>query len=52
MSWEQLLSIVREQRAEVAFELQRGPIACPTDGTPLQTGPDGRLYCPFDGWRP
>lgn len=24
---------------------------CPNDGTQLKTGPDGALYCPFDGWR-
>ncbi len=25
---------------------------CPNDGETLQQGPDGRLFCPFDGWRP
>ena len=28
------------------------PVACPTDGEPLEEGPDGELFCPFDGWRP
>lgn len=52
MSWNQLHSILAEQRAQAAYELQRGPIDCPNDGEPLQTGPDGHLFCPFDGWRP
>lgn len=27
------------------------PSACPEDGVPLQVGPNGELYCPFDGWQ-
>jgi uncharacterized Zn finger protein (UPF0148 family) len=52
MSWQQLLSIYQEARDEVAAEQSRTPTACPNDGEPLLTGPDGGLYCPFDGWRP
>lgn len=28
------------------------PTACPNDGEPLTEGPDGHLFCRFDGWRP
>ena len=45
MSWEQLLTIVKE-RPEV-----NPPVACPNDGTPLQPAPGGVLHCPFDGWQ-
>lgn len=27
------------------------PVACPNDGEPLRTGPDGILFCPYDGWQ-
>ena len=51
-SWYGLQEIVAEWRADVAAEVARGFVACPNDGEPLKTGPDGRLYCPWDGWRP
>lgn len=52
MSWETLIAIKRE-----AEELDRRkddpPTACPNDGEPLESGPDGTLHCRFDGfvWR-
>lgn len=52
MAWEQLLSIIQDAQAELDAERATPPIACPNDGEPLRTGPDGQLYCPFDGWRP
>lgn len=27
------------------------PLACPNDGEPLSLGPNGVLYCTFDGWQ-
>lgn len=51
MSWEQLLAILHEQVEDVDQERSRRPSACPNDGTPLETAPDGSLHCPFDGWR-
>jgi hypothetical protein len=50
MSWWQLSS-TSELNAQYAQE-DAEAIACPNDGEPLLTGPDGFLYCKFDGWRP
>ena len=52
MSWQQLLDILHEQSDEIERQKHEDPVACPNDGEPLQTGPDGRLFCRFDGWRP
>lgn len=48
MGWQQLLDIYREARDSAGEEGRCE--ACPNDGEPLLEGPDGRLYCPFDGW--
>ena len=50
MSWEQLLSIAREAADELRAERTRPPIACPNDGEPLVSGPNGTLHCRFDGY--
>lgn len=47
MSWYQLLAM----QAEAADARLAPLVACPNDGEPLRTGPDGQLYCPFDGER-
>lgn len=52
MSWEQLLAITQERDALYREERARPPIACPNDGEPLISGPQGQLRCPFDGWEP
>lgn len=52
MSWEQLISIRREQAEVIASQLAAEPVACPNDGEPLTQGPDGDLFCKYDGWRP
>jgi hypothetical protein len=51
-SWYQLLSIYRSAADDLRAEQTTPPQACPNDGQPLQTGPDGELFCLFDGWRP
>lgn len=51
-SWYQLLDILREAEDIARAEASRPPAACPNDGEPLAAGPDGRLFCVFDGWRP
>jgi hypothetical protein len=46
--WYGLLAIVTEAR-----ERAREPeTACPNDGEPYTTGPDGAPFCRFDGYRP
>jgi hypothetical protein len=50
MSWEELRSIQRDVAAEFLAEQSRPPLDCPA-GDPLTTGPDGVLFCTFDGWR-
>lgn len=52
MAWEQLLDIIADARAEAVEERSQPPQACPNDGEPLRGGPDGQLYCLFDGWQP
>lgn len=50
MGWEQLLDIAREAADLAAQEAASPPVACPQDGEPLLTGPNGVLYCRFCGW--
>lgn len=52
MSWYTYGAIVDEAIGFARDEASRPPTACPNDGEPLRTGPDGELYCPYDGWRP
>jgi hypothetical protein len=52
VSWDQLRGIIADARAQVAYEAAAYPVACPNDGEPLLVGPDGRKFCPFDGYRP
>lgn len=51
MSWEQYLSIAREAAQLRAEDRNRPPASCPNDGEPLTAGPDGSLFCKFDGFR-
>jgi uncharacterized Zn finger protein (UPF0148 family) len=50
VSWEQLIAMRREAAEERRAEATARPVACPNDGEPLVEGPDGRLFCPYDGW--
>lgn len=46
MSWDQLVSIKDEGLAYAAEERTEPPLACPYDGQPLLSTPDGSgLYC-------
>lgn len=51
MSWDSLRAIYREAVQERMAEDTRPKVACPNDGEPLLVGPDGKLFCPYDGWR-
>jgi hypothetical protein len=52
MSWETLRDVTREAAEYARQESTAPPTACPNDGERLRSGPDGHLFCPFDGWRP
>lgn len=52
MGWDQLLSILKDIRAEAEADAASDPVDCPRDGVRLETGPDGQLFCPWDNWRP
>lgn len=46
--WGSLLAVLDDARRTP----QPPEVACPNDGEPLTAGPDGRLFCRFDGYRP
>lgn len=48
-SWYGLVGIMSEA-ADIDQEDRTGvPMSCPNDNTALIGGPDGKLYCPWDG---
>lgn len=51
--WYDLLDILNRNRQYAAEQdvIDRAPTYCPNDQVTLRTGPDGSLYCPFDGYR-
>lgn len=51
MGWEQLRAVGKEAAELRDEDNRRRPTACPNDGEPLREGPDGQLFCIFDGWR-
>lgn len=50
--WYQLLDIWKEAKQIVMDDATMAPVACPNDGEPLLTGPNGELFCRYDGWTP
>lgn len=52
MGWYQLVQIVKNARDPQFRATAVEQMTCPRDGEPLQTGPDGGLFCRYDGWRP
>lgn len=52
MSWWTLVGIIQEARDIDAQAASTPPVECPNDYTPLKAGPDGKLFCPWDGWTP
>ena len=49
--WYGLLEIIKESAKIAESERTRPIVDCPECATPLQDGPNGQRYCPFDGWR-
>jgi len=51
MSWQQLLTIARQNEEWDRYWRAQQPRACPNDGTPLTaSASEGTLRCPHDGW--
>jgi hypothetical protein len=51
-SWYALISITDEARQYALQSRELALMACPNDGEPYRTGPDGQLFCPYDGYKP
>ncbi len=49
-SWYGLISVIRERNFLYEQSHSTPPTACPNDGEPLRSGPNGTRHCPFDGW--
>lgn len=50
--WWGLSAMIHATRSESEAARRTPPSACPFCGEPLRTGPDGGLFCLFDGWQP
>ena len=50
MSWRQFESIVTEAVMYVRREKTDPPLACPFDGEPLSSAPDGGLFCKWGNY--
>jgi len=48
--WYGLLAILNANYEEWKEFRERIPVACPHDGEPLTSGPNGEWFCKFDGW--
>lgn len=51
MAWETLRNLIEEQAEIEAVERSGVPTSCASCYTPLREGPDGGLFCPWDGVR-
>jgi len=49
MAWEQLQAMLQEARDIDQRDRSTPPTSCPNDSTALREGPNGTLYCPWDG---
>ena len=50
MGYEDLQAIYQRQEEDYREWLEEDPTECPKSGHALETGPNGELHCPFDGW--
>ncbi len=52
MSWDQMLDILVEAADWKSRERTEPPLACPYDGEPLKSSPNGgaELYCPLGNY--
>lgn len=51
MSWDQLSAMIQEAHDIDQEDRSSEPISCVSCYTPLKAGPDGGLFCPWDGLR-
>ena len=51
MAWQQLVDMIEEGRDLDRVNATKIPVECPNDYTALTNGPDGALFCPWDGWQ-
>lgn len=51
MGWEQIASMINENRAEAQRETNEPPVACPLDGAILNINPRGDRDCPMGNYR-
>lgn len=49
MAWEQLTGMIQEAADWVRAKESEPPAQCPYDQQPLAAGPDGTLFCPWQG---
>lgn len=49
MAWEQLTGMIREALDIDQKDRSTPPTSCPNDYTALVAGPDGTMFCPWDG---
>lgn len=49
MAWEQLTAMIQEAQDVVDKDRATPPTSCPNDHTALREGPEGKMYCPWDG---
>lgn len=48
--WYGLLALLEDAEIQRREFRERDPVACPHDGEPLTSGPNGEWFCRFDGW--
>lgn len=51
MGYYSLLAVIDEAQTLKEEYDSQPPLCCPNDATPLSDGPDGIVFCPFDGWQ-
>lgn len=51
MAWRTLIDIIAEARDIDRQEATEAPVDCPNDHTALKEGPNGTLFCSWDGWQ-
>lgn len=49
MAWEQLQAMIQEARDIDRQDRSEAPTSCVSCYTALREGPNGTLYCPWDG---